>query len=428
MKSAGFAFLHAPRSEASRRKESRAAIILLGLISLLALGGILLFALQERGRLRIVAEYRAFQVASELSQAYDRGNLDLIAQVAGLISFGVYTPQGDPLFRHGPAPARVTEADARGPAQVRGDTIRLLRPLGGFAMMRGRGRTGWNDSQPPPPTLGPGRLVYVEYSINVLRGNEVGLYVGSLLVALALVLAFFTLMSLARNLDAYRAQESRTRELVALGEVARTLSHEIKNPLGVLKIQVALLRKRGGQEITQSVEVIDEEVNRISSLTDRVRQYLSTKAGNPESFFIDDYLRSFARRYGDSLALDEATLPRLAVRQDRGRLDQIMDNLVANALESMEAGADQNVAVSARLARGGVELRVADRGKGIPAADADRVYDLFFTTKTTGSGLGLALARRYAELSGATLDHEAREGGGTVFTLRIPASSGRGEA
>jgi signal transduction histidine kinase len=81
------------------------------------------------------------------------------------------------------------------------------------------------------------------------------------------------------------------------------------------------------------------------------------------------------------------------------------------------------------LVRGGVvELRVADRGKGIAAADADRVYDLFFTTKTTGSGLGLALARRYAELSGATLGHEARDGGGTVFLLGLPVITGRKEA
>jgi signal transduction histidine kinase len=69
-----------------------------------------------------------------------------------------------------------------------------------------------------------------------------------------------------------------------------------------------------------------------------------------------------------------------------------------------------------------VAIKVADRGRGIPEAEADRVFDLFYTTKTTGSGLGLATARRFAEAAGGKLAHEAREGGGTIFTLALPST------
>jgi signal transduction histidine kinase len=75
---------------------------------------------------------------------------------------------------------------------------------------------------------------------------------------------------------------------------------------------------------------------------------------------------------------------------------------------------------------GKVQILVSDRGPGIPESLRERVYDLFFTTKTTGSGLGLSISRRYIQLAGGRLYHEKREGGGTTFIVELPLSAEKG--
>jgi two-component system sensor histidine kinase HydH len=407
----------------------------LGLISFLALGGILLFVVQERNRSRIDAEYRSFQIASELLQAYDSGSQGAIARVDGLESLGIYSFRGDALFTHGSAPASIRPEDARKPVRIEGDRIILIRPVGGTVMMRGSrlrgGREGSMENAPAPliPMMGMGRFVYIEYRASRLFGWPYALYGVAVLVALALILAFLGLLYLARNLDAYRAQEARNRELIALGEVARTLSHEIKNPLGVLKIQCALLRRTAPADTQGNIRIIEEETERLARMTDKVRLYLTTNPGKPEPFALAPYLRSFADRYAESLVLGDLVDDGLFLQLDKNRMAQVLDNLVSNALESMEGLAFVPVEISAKLVRPGTcAVMVADRGRGIGEEAEKKIYDLFYTTKTTGSGLGLSLAKRYAELFGGTLRHGAREGGGTIFILELPLAMGRSAA
>lgn len=432
-------------TEKGHRSETKLALSLLGLISFLALAGILVFVFQERGRIRIVAEYRAFQLASELLQTYDRGDVGVAEKVEGVSGFGIYTLRGEAIYQFGEAPGQLKPEIANAATRFSGDTVTLIRSLGGFPFSRGRMRPQWNDNSGmsmnfnnmmggPPPYGGPqgsmgfpgtGRFVYISYRIGSLRRGEYALYAGALLMAAALILAFWSLLRLARNLDSYRAQEARNRELLALGEVARTLSHEIKNPLGVLKIQSALLKKNSDPQVLHNARIIDEEVDRLGLLTDRVRQYLSTNGGTASVFSLSDYLRSFAQRYGDRVVVQTLPEERLSVRIDRDRLGQVLDNLVSNAFESMEVPSSVPVEISAvPVHTDRVEIRVADRGKGIPQEVGERVFDLFYTTKTTGSGLGLSLARRYTELAGGKLDYQSREGGGTVFVVELPVYNG----
>ncbi len=413
-----------------------AAAILLALISALALGGILLLVVQERSRLRIMAEFRAFQLAADLLQVYDRGDTEGAARIEGLAAFGVYTAEGQPLFRYGAAPGALRPEDATAPARFSSGVVSFVRVLGGPAfMMRGRPRPfmfGEGDGRPEMPPMPrmmerrAGRMIYVAYEFAALRAGERAILTGGALVFAALILAFAFLLFLARKLDAYRSREARDRELVALGEAARTLAHEIKNPLGVVKIQCGLLKKGGEDGGLKNIKIIEEETERLALLADHVRLFLAGGEGRPESVRLDDHLALFAARYGGAVALTARVGPDVAVQVDPGRLDQILDNLVANARESMADGDGKPVELSAESPRSGaVAVKVADRGRGIPEADAERVFDLFYTTKTIGSGLGLATARRFAEAAGGTLTHERREGGGTVFTLTLSAARGK---
>ncbi len=441
-------------------------VILLILISFASISGIILLVAQERSRLRLLAEYRAFQLASVLLRAVDLDDTSRIGETQGLVGFGAYTLNGDAVFRYGKAPSSVRPEDSLLPPVFDGNVISFLRPLGGGSMM------GDRRTQPVlPGTVGPGvegsqgsamggmprrrgqgmqtgiaagRLVFLAYDAASLRSGERNLYIGGFLVSASLALAFGFFLYSARSLDAYREREAHNRELVALGEAARTLAHEIKNPLGIVKIQCALLKKslNGGEvsrnESAQSgplreLRIIEEETDRLARLASRIRDFLSAGSANPELVSVQNLFDSLKDRYGDriSVHLSERLLGESPgyVSVDPVRLDQMLDNVLANAFESMEGSdshdipddrAHPEVDISAEVRRNRLIVSVADRGKGIGTDDAKRVFDLFFTTKSSGSGIGLALTKRYAEAAGGSIRFEPRQGGGSIFSIELP--------
>jgi two-component system sensor histidine kinase HydH len=304
--------------------------------------------------------------------------------------------------------------------------------MGGMPRRRGQGMQAG---------MAGGRLVFLAYDAASLRSGERNLYIGGFLVSASLALAFGFFLYSARSLDAYREREAHNRELVALGEAARTLAHEIKNPLGIVKIQCALLRKslNNGEvsrnEIAQSgplreLRIIEEETDRLARLASRIRDFLSAGSANPVLISVRSLFDSLGDRYGDRISVHFAE--RLQgetpgfVSVDPVRLDQMLDNVLANAFESMEGmesstnGNQAVVDLSAEVRRNRLIVSVADRGSGISPGDAKRVFDLFFTTKSSGSGIGLALTKRYAEASGGSIRFEPRQGGGSVFILELP--------
>jgi len=418
----------------NRRSETAAAMALLGLISLLALGGIIAAVMQQRQLQQLIAEYRAFQLAAELQQAYDRGTLSSFEKYPNVLAFGIYTVRGTLLYRYGNAPDFVSPEDPQKPPTISGDVISLVRPFGGGGAMRGRiGNLRQSSDMTqmmnlPPLGMGMTRLVFVSYRITALQRGLYLLYGVAVLISVALFGAFALLLRLAKSLDQFRLQEARNRELVALGEAARTLSHEIKNPLGVLKIQTALLQKQlAGTEFIKNVRIMEDEIDRLGVLTDRLRQFLSGSEGNPENINLNQFLADFCLRYDKKLSLSPLPKTECVVRIDKTHLNQVLDNLIQNALESMVGTETIPIELELHPSHPGkVQVLVSDRGPGIPESLGERVYDLFFTTKTTGSGLGLSISRRYIQLAGGRLYHKKREGGGTTFIVELPLSAEKG--
>jgi len=452
-----------------RKKRSASAVLaafLLILISSASISGIILLVAQERSRLRLLAEYRAFQLASVLLRAVDLDDTSRISETQGLVGFGAYTLNGDAVFRYGTAPASVRPEESLLPPVFDGNVISFLRPLGGGSMMGDRrtqpvlpdpmgpgGDGGQGSAMGAMPRrrgqgmqagMATGRLVFLAYDAASLRSGERNLYIGGFLVGTSLALAFGFFLYSARSLDAYREREAHNRELVALGEAARTLAHEIKNPLGIVKIQCALLKKslKGGETTgkdgaqsgpLRELRIIEEETDRLARLASRIRDFLSAGSANPELVSVRSLFDSLKDRYGDRISVHlsdrlQGDSPGY-VSVDPVRLDQMLDNVLANAFESMdepddpdkpEGGTRPEVGVSAEVRRNRLAISVADRGKGIRAEDAKRVFDLFFTTKSSGSGIGLALTKRYAEASGGSIRFEPRQGGGSVFNIELP--------
>ncbi len=288
------------------------------------------------------------------------------------------------------------------------------------------GRARSSIARPGWP-FGPAGALFLALDISSFRRSQL-LYraaaVASPFMVAGLAALFLSLLaSNARHRR--RAQEQET--LARLGESARTLAHEIRNPLSAIRIQTGLLRKKAAPNVSAQLDAIDEEVERLSLLSRRVSDFLKNPRGSPQPIPLDEFLRELAARQPSRVDYTAAAEARSAsVSFDADMLRSVMENLVRNAFESYaDPGHPGAVELALTRERGSVVVSVRDRGKGIPSHNAERVFDPFFTDKVNGSGVGLSLSRRFAEAAGGTLVLLPRDGGGTVARLTLPAESMR---
>jgi two-component system sensor histidine kinase HydH len=217
--------------------------------------------------------------------------------------------------------------------------------------------------------------------------------------------------------DRRRLEEQK--QLVHLGEAARTLSHEIKNPLAAIRLRADVLGRFVRPEGGEDLRVILQEVDRLRELTDRVGDFLKNPLGDPRPVELAGFLREALPLSGRRVRLGAPELAEPAlVAFDRDRLRSVVDNLVSNALQSDPAGGEVLVRVLA--GKTAVTLSVLDRGPGIPRAIRGQVFEPFFTTRAEGSGIGLSITRRFVLAAGGSIRLRAREGGGTEARIALP--------
>ncbi|MDR1326591.1 MAG: sensor histidine kinase [Treponema sp.] len=234
-------------------------------------------------------------------------------------------------------------------------------------------------------------------------------------------LAFLFLMWYIRRLylrnHEYRERIEAQKNLVVLGTAASTLAHEIKNPLLSIRLQTGILKKlcpNGSDEVA----IIDDEVERIAALIYRVNDYLREAQGSPVAIKIGDFVNKTSRRLCGRNLVSEENASDALVSMDTERARSVFENIIRNALEA--GGNEADVGASIVRVSNTVVVSVFDRGKGIAEADLKRVFDPFFTKKSTGTGIGLAISKRFIEAVGGTIKLANREGGGAVAMITLP--------
>jgi len=220
-----------------------------------------------------------------------------------------------------------------------------------------------------------------------------------------------------------RVMEER-RRLSTVGEMAAILAHEIRNPLASLKGHAQLLAERTPPESQEhgKVDRIVTEAYRLEALTTDLLDFVRTGPLDIRPVKVEDLLQKAAAEAGsDAVRLDTSGAPEIWP-MDARRMDQVLHNLMRNAVEASPEGAP----VEVKAAREGEALTVAflDRGEGIPQESLERIFEPFFTTRTRGTGLGLAVARRIVELHGGTLTARNRPDGGAEFRLVLQGREG----
>jgi signal transduction histidine kinase len=386
----------------------------------------------ESRRSLILVEYEADRSASTLADSLrSAGSLDTGLVDPGIKGFALYNSSGEALARLGNAPEVFAVDEARPgfryDAQRR--LLTLVRKLGmggpgmrGMIGMPGGGLPGRGPGLGPQAFFhGPGML-FLSMDITSYYRRRLLYRAAAVLVpfAVAGIAALFFSFLAANIRSRRRAEEQET--LARLGESARTLAHEIRNPLGAIRIQTGLMRRKLTAPDSSPLDAIDEEVERLSLLTRRVSDFMKNPRGIPQRILVEQFLHDLAGKLPAPFVMTTAgDQSKAAMMIDADLLRSVVENLVRNAQESYNEGDECPVEVELSREKGHIVIAVRDRGKGIPAGLSEKVFDPFFTDKLHGSGVGLSLSRRIVEAAGGNLTLVQRHGGGTEARVTLPA-------
>jgi two-component system, LuxR family, sensor kinase FixL len=235
-----------------------------------------------------------------------------------------------------------------------------------------------------------------------------------------------------------RIELAHIARVSAMGELAASLAHELNQPLGAIlrNAEAAELFLQASSPDLEEVRAILADIRkddqRAGAVIDRMRSLL--KRRKVELSLLDlnvlaDEVITLVRPEADSrevrLAFEPvSSLP--PVSGDRVQLQQVLLNLLLNAMDAMKDSASDGRRITVRVKAAGtqVEVAVSDTGHGIPADKLARVFEPFFSTKPNGLGMGLTISRSIIEANGGSIRAKNNEAGGTTFTFTLPAAAG----
>jgi signal transduction histidine kinase len=268
-----------------------------------------------------------------------------------------------------------------------------------------------------------GRLEYLP----VLERFGRGLLLTALVITLTLAVIVVLRIRMALASERLERRLSRAENLAAMGRLTATLAHEIKNPLAIIRGSAQRLGKLD-PESQRMANFIVEETDRLTRTVARYLQFARAEAGAPEGGDAAaalaatlDLLEGDCRERGVAVERGDLAAP-APVALDHESLKQVFLNLILNALEAMPAGGRL---AAGRAERGGrIGFAIGDTGPGIAPDVQRKLGEPFFTTKATGSGLGLFLTRRLVQSSGGDLEVASEPGRGTTCTVWFPRRKG----
>jgi len=228
--------------------------------------------------------------------------------------------------------------------------------------------------------------------------------------------------------SAQLAQQSQQIKLASLGRLTASIAHEIRNPLGAISHAAQLLEESDHLDKADKrlTEIIGTHTQRVNTVIENVLQLSRRSASHPQALNLEDWLRTFRDEFlqtenipSSQLELDFGSQD-LTVHVDPDHLHQVLVNLCQNGLR--HAGTSPRLVIQCRKeSTGAVELDITDNGPGIDAKTAEQMFEPFFTTATSGTGLGLYIARELCEINQARLSYLHADTGGSCFRIHFAA-------
>jgi two-component system, NtrC family, sensor histidine kinase HydH len=232
-----------------------------------------------------------------------------------------------------------------------------------------------------------------------------------------------------KSLKEAEAQVRRSERLAALGQLTAGLAHELRNPMGTMKTSAELLARNVGEENAIAKEMagyVSSEVDRVNTIITRFLdfarpQHLRLAPGDLDAL-LDTTIERFEREKSGATATISVyknyapDIPKIEF--DNGLMERVFSNLLINAAQASPPGGV--VTVKTRRADPMVEVSVIDRGSGIDPKNLESIFNPFFTTKSEGVGLGLAICSKIVDEHGGKIAVESTPGEGSVFRVFLP--------
>ncbi len=239
-----------------------------------------------------------------------------------------------------------------------------------------------------------------------------------------------------RETEALRGRLTHVGRIGTLGEMVSGIAHEVNQPLTAISNYASACRRMaqagvlGGEELVATLEKISAQAQRAGQVIRGLRALVRKRDEIREPLDCNRLIRDVATlvdfeiRQGNYRFVLQLTEPLPAVMGDAVQIQQVVLNLVRNAVDAMsERATGELIEVSTSVVDSWVEMRVRDSGPGIPAAVAERLFEPFFTTKAQGIGLGLSICKSIITAHGGQLTAEVATGGGAEFRVRLPVTA-----
>lgn len=240
-----------------------------------------------------------------------------------------------------------------------------------------------------------------------------------------------------RQAQEHQAQLAHISRLNTMGEMATGIAHELNQPLtAILNYSggsLRLLQKRGNDdaELKEAIENIGNDARRAAGIIKRLREFIKRSEHKPERFLLRNCIEPAVellrpRLDQHQIDVDVSYAADVSdVLADRIQIEQVVVNLLLNAIDSLQHSAQGSRKIMIRIDRtesGDISVGVSDTGKGLTAEVVDHLFDPFFTTKTEGMGMGLSISRSIIESHGGTIEYLVNEFRQPTFRFSLPTT------
>jgi two-component system sensor histidine kinase PilS (NtrC family) len=221
--------------------------------------------------------------------------------------------------------------------------------------------------------------------------------------------------------------EAQQMKLAAMGRLTANIAHEIRNPLSAINHAAELLLEEPNLTETQNrlLTIVHDNTQRLDRMVQDVLKLNRRDRAHRETFQLADFLRTFVAQFSQIEKVPDEVI-RLDIARDgsvtfdRSHLNQVMWNLCRNALRYCQRKPGSiRLHLHPGMLGNGLELSVSDDGPGVPEAIRPHLFEPFFTTAASGTGLGLYIAREICDANNATLDYLEQAGGGAHFVVAM---------
>jgi len=228
-----------------------------------------------------------------------------------------------------------------------------------------------------------------------------------------------------------REQLRQTERVAAWQEIAKSLAHELKNPLSPIRLSIETLRKARERShenfdvlFDESTKTILHEVDRLRNIVDEFSRFARLPAPQRKKTDLREVAAQAALLHaeGDAPVTTDLSVTPVEAYVDADQITQVLHNLLQNARDAARVAHPAGggaVGLSLERKAGTVYIRVEDNGNGIPPDQTEAIFDPYYTRKEGGTGLGLAITQRIVTEHGGRIDVESRAGR-TVFTVVLP--------